>query len=142
MNSDEYHLSFSVDSTVPPTRFIASLSDGTTVYENYPGNPTLLTPWMRLKGYLEENSISLTKLRFQGGGNTHNIPVADAYTVFYRVNSGIGMFTNNYIGIGVFYADQRRLHVILFNHMGEIHCEEDRDCQADHPALIFMKKVA
>jgi hypothetical protein len=139
MDITKKHLSFAVDETVPASRFIVSLSDGTTVYENRPDNAELRTPWMRLKEYLKEEVLDITKIRFQGAGQTHNIPAADAYMVFYQANTGLYVGPEHFTCIGMFREDVNKLRVLFFNHLGIFHHEETRDCESNHPALIFVK---
>ncbi len=139
MNSNLQQLAFAVDATVPPTRFIASISDGTTVYENHLNDPNLQTPWMRLKQYLNDTGKHLTKLRMQGGGETTNLPVADAYMIFYQANLGPGIFSQNYLGVGMFDSQNEKLTVLFYQSDGKINRKEVRNCKSDHPALIFLK---
>ena len=139
MDTTKNSLAFAVDATVPASRFIVSLSDGTTVYENHLNDSGLATPWMRLKAYLEESGLKITRMRFQGVGETHNIPVADAYMVFYQANAGRPSGPEHYSCIGTFDASTERLRVLFFNHLGAYHHEEMRDCKSNHPALIFPK---
>lgn len=139
MDIAKKHLSFAVDETVPASRFIVSLSDGTTVYENHPGNAELRTPWMRLKEYLKEEVLDITKVRFQGAGITYNLPDADAYMVFYQANTGLYMGPEHFTCLGMFMQEAQTLRVLFFNHLGALHHEETRDCESGHPALIFPK---
>lgn len=52
-----------VDENVPPSRWIASLSNGETVFEDRKsGEPVA---WSRLAEYVKENDLSITQLRVQ-----------------------------------------------------------------------------
>jgi len=68
----EIALSRSADKFVPKNRWIASLSNGETIFEDARrgAQPT----WVRLKEYLEENGLSITQLRVQIGGLEVKLP--------------------------------------------------------------------
>jgi hypothetical protein len=52
-----------VDEFVPPNRWIASLSNGETIFEDHKKNEDVA--WERLARYVEENGLSITQLRVQ-----------------------------------------------------------------------------
>lgn len=139
-----YHqLAFSVDSTVPPCRWIASLSDGTTVFENY--IPQIRLAWMRLKAYLAETGIEITRLRLQCGDQLHNIPPgADAYFILKQIHRGV--VNKDLTGIGLWFEDpiepgqSRNASVIWFDLAGNMVGRDERDMDKDHDALIFVQK--
>ncbi len=55
-------------------RWIASLSDGSTIFEDkVPGNKSA---WLRMKDFLSEKSLFITGLRIEYGGRFINLPVA------------------------------------------------------------------
>jgi len=67
----EIALSRSADKFVPKNRWIASLSNGETIFEDSrKDRPT----WQRLSEYLEENDLSITQLRVQIGGLEVKLP--------------------------------------------------------------------
>lgn len=133
MNS--YELAFQVDSTVPTCRYIVSLSDGRTVYENYV--PKMRTAWMRLKQYLSENDLTITRLRLQCGDKTINIEPAQAYSVFYQEH--VGVFTARWIGIGRYLPEVEMLVITWFDSQANEVKSEARATPKDHPALIFYE---
>jgi len=51
----------------PDNCWIASLSDGTTVFEDI--TPRSTTAWVRLKKYVNDNNLHVTQLRLQYAGN-------------------------------------------------------------------------
>lgn len=68
----DYKLSKRVDSTVPFNRWVASLSNGETIFENeIPGEDP---SWVRLARYVEDNGLSITNLRLQIGGTEVKLP--------------------------------------------------------------------
>jgi len=135
----DYQLSFAVDDRVPHARWIASLSDGKTVYENRIPDPNLRLSWMRLRNYLKDSKLSLTRLRFQAGNKTTNIPKADAYMVFHKLIKGLGPFEQHFACVGALTGEI--LHVWSFGPDGSLLLEEDRPCEKSHPALIFVEKT-
>lgn len=48
---------------VKPVRWIASLSNGETIFEDH--TPNTKSAWERLSNYVRENGLSITRLRFQ-----------------------------------------------------------------------------
>jgi hypothetical protein len=68
----DFHLSTSVDSTVPPERWIASLSNGETIHENIVhGAPPA---WERLRLYVMDKAVSITCLRLLIAGTEVKLP--------------------------------------------------------------------
>ncbi len=64
-------LSKKVDKWVPKNRWVASLSNGETIFEDMrPIKPT----WERLLVYLDENNLSITGLRAQVLGSACKMP--------------------------------------------------------------------
>ena len=59
----EIILSRNVNKFVPKSRWIASLSNGETIFEDNRDNEE--PAWERLKKYVEENDLSITNLRAQ-----------------------------------------------------------------------------
>jgi hypothetical protein len=58
-------------------RFIATLSDGSTVVEgqgNFEHTPGLRKPWIRLCSFAAENGLHLTSLRLNFDGRTVHLP--------------------------------------------------------------------
>ena len=133
MNS--YSLAFQVDNTVPTCRYIVSLSDGRTVYENYV--PKMRTTWMRLKQYLVDTGLAITRLRLQCGDKTINIDPAEAYCVFYQEH--VGAFSARWVGIGRYQSENEMLKIHWFDSQATGIKIEERLMKKDHPALIFSE---
>lgn len=57
----DYSLSRKVGPHVPKERWVASLSNGETIHEDE--TPGLRPAWKRLAEYVEDNDLSITKLR-------------------------------------------------------------------------------
>ncbi len=63
----------SVHETTPQIRWMASLSNGETVYED--DRKDLEEPaWERLKEYVKEENVSITNLRLQRGADIIQVP--------------------------------------------------------------------
>lgn len=63
MSSDVIYVAKSVNEFVPPNKWIASLSNGETIFEDC--KPGEENAWLRLSKYLELNDLSITQLRLQ-----------------------------------------------------------------------------
>ena len=61
-----------VSSNVPENRFIASISNGKTIFEDIIVGEK--SAWMRLKDYCKTNSVKITNLRMQVDGTTYHLP--------------------------------------------------------------------
>lgn len=59
----EIYLARSANQFVKPVRWIASLSNGETIFEDH--KPGENSAWERLSKYVKANSLSITRLRFQ-----------------------------------------------------------------------------
>jgi len=67
----EVILSRSVDEFVPFNRWIASLSNGETIFED---RRKMKPTWERLKEYIEANNLSITQLRAKVGRGELKLP--------------------------------------------------------------------
>lgn len=65
-------LSRNVDGFVPKDRWIASLSNGETIYEDE--RRGLEPTWVRLRSYCTQNDLSITNLRLQIAGTEIKLP--------------------------------------------------------------------
>ena len=57
-----YYLSKSADEFVPPNRWIASLSNGETIFED---KRPIEATWVRLTQYVKDKGLSITGFRIQ-----------------------------------------------------------------------------
>lgn len=69
---DNYRLSRKVDINVPKNRWVASLSNGETIYEDEKKGEE--AAWSRLARYCEDKDISITNLRLQIAGTEVKLP--------------------------------------------------------------------
>lgn len=69
---DIYKLSRKVDIDVPKNRWIASLSNGETIYEDEKKGE--VPAWARLAQYCEDKELSITNLRLQIAGTVVKLP--------------------------------------------------------------------
>lgn len=91
---DKYLLAKKVDKTVPNFRWVASLSNGETIYENHiKGEPAA---WERLAQYVEDKGLSITKLRIQGPGfEVNSLPANQEGYLQKKVAWSFGGHPNN-----------------------------------------------
>lgn len=68
----DYMLSKKVDATVPKERWVASLSNGETIYEDE--KPGEIPAWERLGYYCADNELSITNLRLHIAGTEVKLP--------------------------------------------------------------------
>lgn len=89
-----YKLAKKVDDTVPRDRWIASLSNGETIYEN---NIKGEAPsWARLTMYVEDNDLSITNLRLEVAGKIVKLPAGQEGYIQKNVAWG---FSNQFSGV-------------------------------------------
>jgi hypothetical protein len=67
----DYRLARKVDANVPETRWVASLSNGETIYEN--NFKDEVPAWERLGRYCNDNDVSITNLRLQIAGHKEEV---------------------------------------------------------------------
>jgi hypothetical protein len=89
-----HKLAKKVDDTVPADRWIASLSNGETIYENSIEDE--LPAWTRLARYVEENDLSITNLRLQIANTEVKLPAGQEG---YIQKSVIWGFSNQFSGV-------------------------------------------
>jgi hypothetical protein len=129
-----YDLSFTSKHGVPLCRFIASLSNGQTVYENHiPGKKTA---WMRLKEYVIDNKLNITNIRFQAGSCIFDIPKSNSYMILYR-ECGVPGYIRTFKGLGSYTEINQTLSIFWFDERGVCVQQELRTVEKNHPALIF-----
>jgi hypothetical protein len=98
---EEIFVTTKADEFVPNTRWIASLSNGETIFEDNRAN--LDSAWRRLSKYIKEKDLKITQLRFQHNGKTVTMPShADGYFHLNKVFEGPGNVGGKFFrGIGV-----------------------------------------
>lgn len=103
-------LAFKRMPATPPTRFIASLSDGRTVIQD--NRPKQRHAWARLAEWLKNNpSISISGIRLQGPNGVDIKMPADRQGYFFgqKQHAVWGGPQSNYVGIG--YYDGQKINV-------------------------------
>lgn len=117
------------DSTA--SRWIASLSDGTTVFEDV--TPGERSAWVRLREYVEVHKLKLTNLRLEAYGHrvvlmpyrddTGN-PQINGYWQSKKAGALLNAATIgqiNWVGIGLIKG--REIHVTWVDHAGNVSYE-------------------
>ncbi len=104
---NDERLSFVVTKQTPPTRFLASLSDGRTVIQdNRPGERAA---WARLAEWMKVNtSISVTGIRLQGpkGEDIKMPPNQKGYFFGNKHQAVWGGGQSTYIAVGFYDGNQ------------------------------------
>lgn len=103
-------LSKSVDEFVPKNRWIASLSNGETIFDdNRVGE---ISAWERLATYVEENGLAITQLRAQVAGSVVTLPPKqDAYIQYKKVEAW-GSGANFSLCIGFVQGNRAKVFLI------------------------------
>jgi len=92
-----------VSNTVPKNRWIASLSNGETIFEDR--SPGLAPAWERLAQYVEENDLSITMLRAEVAGLVMKCPAGQPAYIQKKKFWSTGAQSGGAICIG--YVDKR-----------------------------------
>lgn len=95
---------------VPRDRWIASLSNGETIFEdNIPGE---LSSWDRLREYVKQNKLAITNLRLQIAGTEITLPPKqEGYVQKKRIQS-TGSYTTKSCCIGYAQAGRALIHYV------------------------------
>jgi hypothetical protein len=113
------------------TRWIASLSDGTTVFEDK--TPRILSAWLRLRDYVELHSLKVTNLRLEAYGrrvvlvpyrDAEDAPQINGYWHSKQIGvllADCGVFEGNACGIG--YLKGKELVITWVSEDGTIRQE-------------------
>ena len=100
-------------------RWIASLSDGKTVFEDHtPGEPAA---WKRLKNYVRANSLQITNLRLEVYGQAVTlISIKDGAEGYWHVNSMAALAgINESYARGVGYIKDGDIHIVWIKDNGQ-----------------------
>lgn len=101
------------DFNVPKDRWIATLSDGTTIFDDI-GPPGTVSAWRRLKAYLANASLFITSLRLQAFGQDLLLPAsAEGYWYSKRANILVNFMGSNSSGgdIAIGYVAEGHIHI-------------------------------
>ena len=126
------------------SRWIASLSDGTTVFEDViPGEESA---WFRLKKYVELHKLKVTNLRLEAYGRRvvlvpyyaeENIPQLNGYFYSKRWNALLGSNQDvQWQDIGIGFVKAKLILITWINPSGDIK-QEVRDYVENNLALII-----
>lgn len=123
-------------------RWIASLSDGTTVFEDKtPGEPTA---WRRLKKHLELHNLKITNLRLEAFGNrVFTLPYKDedgnaqinGYWQASRIGAVLNANVPEKLWRGIGYVKYKTIYVAWIDHYGNCSFEErplDKEEKDEH----------
>lgn len=131
-------LAFSTaDPNVARNRWIASLNDGTTVFQTV-GKPGELSAWLQLKEYVGLKNLSISNLRLEAYGQTVVLPSHQlAYWQASRITTFVSESTyleENAQGIGYLYGNT--IHIKWISDSGRL-TSEDREFNRDKELAII-----
>lgn len=92
-----------VSNTVPKNRWIASLSNGETIFEDR--SPGLPPAWERLAQYVKENDLSITRLRAEVCGLVMKLPSGQPAYIHKKKVWSTGAHCGAMLCVG--YVDKR-----------------------------------
>jgi len=125
------------------SRWIASLSDGTTVFEDV--TPNERSSWLRLRDYIETHKLKLTNLRLEAYGrqillvpykDDEGTPQINGYWQSKRINallSQAGVHESHDRGIG--YLKGREITITWVSEDGSVR-QEIRPYKGDDLAVV------
>ncbi len=121
------NLAFSAsDAYVPENRWIASLSDGRTVFQDVP--PHVTSAWRRLQQFVNQEGVTLTGLRLQAFGQEVTTPPrheVDGYWQVSRQQAAVGSEKNiQVLSRGVGYIKDGMIHITWVTDVGVIQHEQ------------------
>lgn len=128
-------------------RWIASLSDGSTVFEDK--TPGLESAWTRLKKYVQLHGLEITNLRLEAFGRFVKLlsyrtddgrVQIDGYWQSSRIGAFFGAFTDEVSWRGIGYIKGGEANVIWIDDKGSI-THELREFKSDDPAAILNPRV-
>jgi hypothetical protein len=131
-------LCFANTPAVPRCRYLISLSDGTTVFEDH--TPGIPTTWNRLLQYVNEKrrsgeNLTINRIRVQCSENLTNIPPGDGYFIFHRED--YGAFSRTLKAIGAYDKISGLLLIYFFDTSGKLHSIEKREIDQNHLGLLL-----
>ena len=109
----EIVLSRRVDKFVPKNRWIASLSNGETIFEDK--RPDIGSAWERLAQYVKEENLSITKLRLQLG--PLEVPLPDHQEGYIQIKKfwSTGAESDLSYKVGYVQGDLALIHEVSAN---------------------------
>ncbi len=126
------------------TRWIASLSDGSTVFEDR--TPNEMSAWIRLSNYIKLHRLKITNLRLEAYGkrvvliphkSTDNIAQLNGYWHSRRINSLLdGSGVKEYYDCGIGYLKAFEVFITWVSQDGTIR-HEIRPYKPNDKAIII-----
>lgn len=108
---------------VPRNKWIASLSNGETIFEdNIPGE---ISSWNRLRDYVKENNLSITRLRLQLGALEVTVPPSKQGYLQKKKMISTGGYSKLLRGIGYVEDGKALIHYIGEDRSSATEIEDD-----------------
>jgi hypothetical protein len=124
-------------------RWIASLSDGTTVFEDK--TPGLESAWIRLKKYIVLHNLEITNLRLETFGRFVKLlsyrtddgrVQIEGYWQSSRIGAFFGAYTNEVNWRGIGYIKNNEVNIIWIDDRGSITHEVREFSSGDAAAIL------
>jgi hypothetical protein len=126
------------------SRWIASLSDGTTVFEDVtPGDKSA---WLRLRDYIAAHNLKLTNLRLEAYGHrVVLIPYKDEFgnpqiNGYWHSKKALAILNASEIGqvhwSGIGFVKGREIHVTWVDHNGNVSYELKKYDEANLACIV------
>lgn len=129
-------------------RWIASISDGSTVFEDV--SPGIESAWRRLSLYLQIHNLKLTNLRLEAFGKCINLvpykdendnPQINGYWHSKKLASLLNASEHSeIIWYGIGFVKAREIHITWVDHGGNV-SHEIRVYKESDPAIIINDAV-
>ena len=131
----EIFLSRRVNKHVPKNRWIASLSNGETIFEDYRKGEK--AAWVRLSQYVIENGLAITYMRAEIGGLVWDSPAnQEGYVQKKRVTS-TGAWTSKMLCVGHVQGG-----LALIHYLGPDRSSQSTRCaDPGHPFTIYRHDI-
>jgi len=124
-------------------RWIASLSDGTTVFEDI--TPGVLSAWHRLRQHIELHDLKVTNLRLEAYGRNLTLvpyegedgtPQINGYWYSKQIQAIIGGQVLELKSIGIGFVKGKKVFITWVNERGDIRQEERDYIEGDRATII------
>jgi len=125
------------------SRWIASLSDGTTVFEDV--TPGVRSAWLRLSDYVQKHNLKVTNLRLESAGrqvvlvpyrDANGEPQLNGYWHSKKIQALLGVpGDTQFQEVGIGYLKAKDIVITWVGQNGSIK-QEIREYKKDDPAVI------
>lgn len=123
MVQDEIYVAKRVNEHVPKNRWIASLSNGETIFEDR--TPGMEAAWNRLAKYVKQNRLAITNLRVQIGAYEVTLPKNQEGYIQKKRAMATNSWSATSLCIGYIQGDKCLIHYLGSDLSSETNIEND-----------------